>query len=858
MSKRRKSESKPQKLVSAQTTPLLQSDFLCILVLVLLPTLLLWSVTFGGKTLAPVDLLLVMSPWRHFSAERFPQFRSVKAPLLDVIQQYYPWRKFYAESLRRGEVPLWNPFMFCGTSFVGNGMSAIFYPLNLPFVFMSIATAFGWVAWLHLVLAGVFMFGFLRQFLSPLAALTGAITFQLCGFFVAWLAYLPLLCTAVWLPAPLWAYEMGCRFPTRLHAFVLASLSLGMALLAGHPQISFYVLWAFCVYVLMRTIATGSLRPLCWGMFVLVGGVMFGGAQLLPLLEMAKISFRRGVETLAAAETNRLTFDQFFRLFAPSFFGDWRSGTHLIWDFSRFNFVERTGYPSVIAFLLSSVGVFSMTSMKVDRGENTKVDSAHMNPIGFSALIPSILGLIFATVGLLAASMPVAHRFMAFGLPGTQAFVGISRALLLFDFGIAILCAWGMETLVRLNYRPADHFDSTFIYRSAISLGSALSFMALCAVWSINAHARIAFHPLLSDFTMMQIYRWLVLTTLGTFFISFAVRLPFVSRPRVHILPFLRTFTIHALPLLIIIDLFSFAWKQHPEAEKGMAFFETPSIRWLKRNLGDQRFIAVGTDAIKHWTPSNTLMVYGLRDAQGSDSLTTMRIFQFLQAWDKNSPLHRAFAVRNFDSPMMDLMAVRYVIAAKPLSAGERKELKLVHVGDLWVYENSDALPRAFALPNWRWGKSPQSVLRQICSRNFNPRQVALLEGVGDIETELERSEKPRPSPSLVYPRRFEDEGNKLHIEIALAQAGVLLVADGAYPGWRVFGQERAVQKWRPFRVFVANYAFRAILLPEGEWRVIWIYFPHSVVIGLFLSLTAIGLTTTVVTVELLGRFRRG
>jgi hypothetical protein len=69
-----------------------------------------------------------------------------------------------------------------------------------------------------------------------------------------------------------------------------------------------------------------------------------------------------------------------------------------------------------------------------------------------------------------------------------------------------------------------------------------------------------------------------------------------------------------------------------------MAFFETPSIRWLKQNLGTQRFIAVGTDAIKHWTPSNTLMVYGLRDAQGSDSLMTMRIFQFLQAWDRNSP----------------------------------------------------------------------------------------------------------------------------------------------------------------------------------------------------------------------------
>ena len=136
MRRERTQKRLPQETASIRY--LLRNDFTCVLVLILLPTLLLWSVTFGGKTLAPVDLLLVMSPWRHFAAERFPEFHAVKAPLLDVIQQYFPWRKFYAESLKQGELPLWNPFMFCGTSFVGNGMSAIFYPLNLLFVIMPL------------------------------------------------------------------------------------------------------------------------------------------------------------------------------------------------------------------------------------------------------------------------------------------------------------------------------------------------------------------------------------------------------------------------------------------------------------------------------------------------------------------------------------------------------------------------------------------------------------------------------------------------------------------------------------------------------------------------------------------------
>ncbi|MFA0771323.1 MAG: hypothetical protein REDVDVYQ_001845, partial [Candidatus Fervidibacter sp.] len=48
-------------------------ELACGLILIALPTLLLWSVTFGGKTLAPVDLLLLMPPWKHLAREHFPK-----------------------------------------------------------------------------------------------------------------------------------------------------------------------------------------------------------------------------------------------------------------------------------------------------------------------------------------------------------------------------------------------------------------------------------------------------------------------------------------------------------------------------------------------------------------------------------------------------------------------------------------------------------------------------------------------------------------------------------------------------------------------------------------------------------------
>ncbi len=825
-----------------------------VLILFLLPTLLLWSVTFGGKTLAPVDLLLVMSPWRHFAAERFPEFHSVKAPLLDVVQQYFPWRKFYAESFRQGELPLWNPFMFCGTSFVGNGMSAIFYPLNLLFVAMPVETAFGWVAWLHLVLVGIFMFGFLRQFVSPVSALTGAIAFQLCGFFIAWLAYLPLLCTAIWLPAALWAFEVGRRTRgagrgKKFFFALLAGYAIGMALLAGHPQVGFYVLWAFAVYVAVRMMVDLATKAewhwdLIIGFLAILCGFAFGAPQFLPLTEMAKISFRSSAEPLTAAVGNRLTFDQLVRLFIPSFFGDWRSGTHLLWDFARFNFVERTGYPSVVAFLLAVVGVFSWKMAW--REHRLSVEPVPRPPF----LVPLLVGVIFAFVGLLAASVPIVHRFMALGLPGTKAFVGISRALFLFDFGIAILAAIGVEFLAQQE----NHHAVKRVLRPSplapFALVVALVFMAICVSQGVTVHAGTAFHPLLRDFTMSQIYRWLIFTALGTFTIFLTFRL------RAHAPAHSHTWLLYALPFLIAVDLLTFAWAQHPEADKAMAFFETPSIRWLKQHIGTQRFIAVGTDAVKHWTPSNTLMFYGLRDAQGSDSLMAMRIFRFLQTWDANSPLHRAFAVRNFNSPLLDLMAVRYVVAAEPLGADERKDLRLVHAGDLWIYENPDALPRAFVVTEWRLLKSPQNALQQIKSPDFDPRRFAVLESARDMKQRTIAGESviPRPSSPVPRPVRFLDRVNMLQMEVELPQSASLIVADGAYPGWRAFVKQDAKfmeqgEGWRELPVFIANYSFRAVLLSEGKWQVVWVYFPSSVIVGLFLCLCAIGAIVTVATV---------
>lgn len=374
--------------------------------------------------------------------------------------------------------------------------------------------------------------------------------------------------------------------------------------------------------------------------------------------------------------------------------------------------------------------------------------------------------------------------------------------------------------------------------------------MAACISYGVNEHADTAFHPVLRDFTLSQLFRWLLLTALGVFVIGVALAaksLPRHPPPASFLSSLIARFLPCAFPLLVAADLLSFAWGQHPEAERAMAFFETPSIRWLKRNLGTQRFVAVGTDAIRHWTPSNTLMVYGFRDAQGSDSLMTKRIYRFLQAWDNHSPLHQAFAVRNFASPLLDLMAVRYVLAAVPLSPKERDGLRLVHTGEWWVYENPDALPRAFVVTDWRRANSPDDALRQITRPEFAPHRWVVLETSPLFLRSPALPFRPLLSASRLV--SFRDAINRVEMTVRLPQRAALVLADGVYPGWRAWAKGKD-ERWRPLTVLVADYAFRAVLLPSGNWRVVWVYYPASVAIGLFLSLVAWGIIVAVVVMQ--------
>ncbi len=181
----------------------------------LLSALFLWRSTFTGDVFLPANLLGHIAPWTAaIPHDNLPPWNPLR---WDGIAQFYPWRNFAHETIRSGYIPLWNPYQFCGTPFVANSQSAVFYPPNLLFYLLPTARAFGASALLHLTLCGWFTYLFMRRIgCGAAGALLAGVVYAFSNWQIQWLQLPTFLATSCWFPLLLrQIYEIGKRYEIR-------------------------------------------------------------------------------------------------------------------------------------------------------------------------------------------------------------------------------------------------------------------------------------------------------------------------------------------------------------------------------------------------------------------------------------------------------------------------------------------------------------------------------------------------------------------------------------------------------------------------------------------------------------------
>ncbi|MDO8551068.1 MAG: YfhO family protein [bacterium] len=177
------------------------------------------------------------------------------------------------------------------------------------------------------------------------------------------------------------------------------------------------------------------------------------------------------------------------------------------------------------------------------------------------------------------------------------------------------------------------------------------------------------------------------------------------------------------------------------------------------------------------------------------------------------------------------LSGVRYVVFSEELPSGSGLS-KVFQTNfdngqkNVYVYEFFDYYPRAFMVPHAQI-ETPEKIREHLMKVDFDPKQTVFLEEKTDWGAE----------GALAATAQFEQyEDQEVKIKTQSSVNGFLFLSDTYYPGWKalVDGQEK--------KIYLANYAFRAVEVPKGEHTVVFRYEPKSVRWGMRISLGTLGL----------------
>lgn len=400
----------------------------------------------GGKVPVAGVYQLRMLPWSATvaSGEGGRQWDSL---LWDSVAQFYPWRLLMHQAAQSGQLPLWNPFQFCGYPFVANGQSALFYPPNWLYFLVHPRWGMGLSAALHYLLAAVFVFGLGRSLgAGPLAASLASVAFTFGGFMVTWIELPTLVNSFVWLPLAWWGIEVLFRGRPARGALMLAS-ALGLTVLAGHLQIAAYV-WIFAALYALGSLALRRghrAQRLAWLAGAVVAGGMLSLVQLLPTWELGAVSPRGGggpsAAGLAFHRERALRPLELLALVQPDFLGSPVTG-----DYAGISYSEHCGFVGLTTLLLGAAGVLW--------GRRRRVS--------WALAVVAVVALWGAMGGLPAI-------WLYWGVPKLGQAGGFSRLLSVWTLAASLCGGLGLDMVLRSCQRratekgPRGHGDSRYV-----------------------------------------------------------------------------------------------------------------------------------------------------------------------------------------------------------------------------------------------------------------------------------------------------------------------------------------------------------------------------------------------------------
>ncbi|MFW6108693.1 MAG: hypothetical protein ACOC8D_02655, partial [bacterium] len=420
-----------------------------------------------GKIPLNADFALVrFEPW-------WRQHRGLVAQNaeLDDPQMYlYPIRELSAAMLKRGIVPLWNPYILCGAPLLADSVSLPFDPFGLLALALPFPVAWGGMILAQLLVTGWSMYALLRYYgCSRAAGVLAGATLMLCATFTVWLEYISWIGTFCWAPLCLLCLDVGVRRDRTL-PFAGAAVLMAFTLLGGLLQLAAYF-WAMMgFYALCQIVAVhwaggergGLVRSLLRLGFAYGLALLLGSAQLLPTVELARLTYRAPMRYLLA---NHLSPAELLTYVAPNVFG------HPAWHDQFYHHLGIGGHlwrhGGYVGILPLALALFAAAR----RWREARV-AAHV-AMGFGTVVFLVLMSIEPLKRLFVSVFP------PFG--GVHA----KRQIVIYGVSAAVLAGFGLDALVAATARARRRLALGV----AVAAGVGLAAAAAVSWWAASGDA---------------------------------------------------------------------------------------------------------------------------------------------------------------------------------------------------------------------------------------------------------------------------------------------------------------------------------------------------------------------------------
>jgi len=731
----------------------------------------------------------------------------------DVTLEFLLNRAYGFGEVQKCNIPLWNPYQFCGYPFVASFQSAIFYPLNAVFLILNTATALVISSLLHLYLAGCFGYGFAYSLTkSRLSSLSAGIIIMLNAYILSrvYAGHITIYSTYPWLFLCFWSYHKAIVDRNWKYAF-LTGLGISMEILAGFPLTVYNTCFGLLIYGLVYPSNDSVIRKTARSLGILftagITGGLFSWIQLYPSMVLTKYSGRAGGVDYEFAMSNSYPPENFITFLAPSFFGNmvdsryW--GRWYLWEFLTYFSI-----PVLIIFL---------TSVCIK-----------------NRAVRTWLFVAIACVIMILGKYAFYYQWLYEYIPGVNMFRGPGRMAIVLVPAFAIMTALFLAHLQQKKDTAHKVLGIAFKW----SVGLAVLIFAILMICNAEGEDSIFWRTLVTNVLNLgdrhgSIDNWRSAAFYASSFktsieslwhaftlLSLSAGLFYWGRKSGVNRNWLIVFIV-----LITIDL-CWVGKRYLQAVQPIEE-KFPAAMVKVMNTPEQipqPRIATATDTIDVAKGS----LDDISHIGGYDAAMLKRYIEYINA-HSGRPLDSLLVISETAKPgkMLKMTGLTHVVSTpkKPAYPGS----DLVYSDNQYkLYQIRNPYPRAFIVHKYR--NIPERELRFeiIKSKGFDPLREVILEK----EPNIKPVESPKSS-KLEMVEFIDYQAHEVKLKVQLASPGILVFTDAFYPNWK------ATVNGKIQTILAANHLFRAIALPAGKHEIAFSYQTQTFHASLKISLAA-------------------